>query len=144
MTSIDESRLTTRTLKYGEAISEGLVQSMTADQSVFILGIGVADPKGLFETTTESYRQFGAKRVIETPNAENALTGIAIGAAALGKRPVLVHARNDFMFLGFDQMINLAAKWAYMYGGNAGRVPIVVRGIIGKGWMVYKYKALGC
>jgi pyruvate dehydrogenase E1 component beta subunit len=65
---------------------------------------------------------------------ENALTGIAIGAAAMGKRPVVVHPRNDFMFLAFDNLINLAAKWKYMYGGNAGSVPIVVRGVIGKGW----------
>ncbi len=46
---------------------------------------------------------------------ENALTGIAIGAAAMGKRPVIVHPRNDFMFLGFDNLINLAAKWRYMF-----------------------------
>jgi acetoin:2,6-dichlorophenolindophenol oxidoreductase subunit beta len=132
--STDELNLTQRILKYKEAISEGLVQSMEADEAVFILGIGVADPIGIFGTTTEAFRRFGAARVIETPNAENAMTGIAIGAAALGKRPVMVHARNDFMFLAFDQIINLAAKWAYMYGGNAGRTPIVVRAIIGKGW----------
>lgn len=65
---------------------------------------------------------------------ENALTGIAVGAAAVGKRPVIVHPRNDFMFLAFDMLINLAAKWKYMYGGNAGSVPIVVRSVIGKGW----------
>jgi pyruvate dehydrogenase E1 component beta subunit len=65
---------------------------------------------------------------------ENALTGIAVGAAAVGKRPIIVHPRNDFMFLAFDMMINLAAKWRYMYGGNAGYAPIVVRAVIGKGW----------
>ena len=123
-----------RTLSYAEAISEALVQCMEADESVFIAGIGVGDPKGIFGTTLEPNRRFGPRRVLDTPNAENALTGIAIGAAAMGKRPVLVHARNDFMFLAFDQMINLAAKWAYMYSGSAGRVPIVVRGIVGKGW----------
>jgi pyruvate/2-oxoglutarate/acetoin dehydrogenase E1 component len=122
-----------RILRYSEAISEALVQCMGADESVFIAGIGVTDPKGLFGTTVEANRRF-PERVIETPNAENSMTGIAIGAAAMGKRPVMVHARNDFMFLAFDQLINLAGKWAYMYGGNAGRVPIVVRGIIGKGW----------
>jgi len=130
----NEHGLSLRTLKYGEAISEALVQSMKADKSIFIMGIGVADPKGLFGTTADAFKQFGASRVVETPNSENALTGIAIGAAATGKRPVIVHARNDFMFLAFDQMINLAAKWSYMYGGNAGSVPIVVRAIIGKGW----------
>jgi len=107
---------------------------MEADNSVFVMGIGVTHTQGVFGTTAEAHQRFGPERVIETPNAENSMTGIAIGAAAMGKRPVIVHARNDFMFLAFDQMINLAAKWAYMYGGNAGRVPIVVRAIIGKGW----------
>jgi acetoin:2,6-dichlorophenolindophenol oxidoreductase subunit beta len=123
-----------RTINYAAAISEGLVQSMETDPSVFIMGIGVTHSAGVFGTTNDAHRQFGPKRVIETPNSENAMTGFAIGAAAVGKRPVIVHARNDFMFLALDQMINLAAKWAYMYGGNAGHVPIVVRGIIGKGW----------
>ena len=123
-----------RTLTYGEAISESIVQSMDADPSVIVTGIGIADPKGIFDTITEASNRFGPKRVIESPNSENAVTGIAIGAAAMGKRPIIVHARNDFMFLALDQMINLAAKWAYMYGGRAGRVPIVVRGIIGRGW----------
>ena len=49
--------------------------------------------------------------------------GIAIGAAAMGKRPVIVHPRADFMFLAFDQIVNLAAKWNYMYGGRPGSVP---------------------
>lgn len=62
------------------------------------------------------------------------MTGICIGASAMGFRPILVHNRNDFMFLGLDPMINLASKWRYMYGGNAGNVPIVVRAIIGRGW----------
>jgi len=123
-----------RTINYAAAISEGLVQCMETDQSVFIMGIGVTHSQGVFGTTNEANRLFGPKRVIETPNSENAMTGFAIGAAAVGKRPVIVHARNDFMFLAFDQMINVAAKWAYMYGGTAGNVPIVVRGIIGKGW----------
>jgi pyruvate/2-oxoglutarate/acetoin dehydrogenase E1 component len=123
-----------RTLTYGEAISEAIVQSMEADDSIFVTGIGIADPKGIFDTVTEASKRFGSKRVIESPNSENAVTGIAIGAAAMGKRPIIVHARNDFLFLAFDQMINLAAKWAYMYGGRAGRVPIVVRAIIGRGW----------
>jgi len=65
---------------------------------------------------------------------ENALTGIAIGAAVMGKRPVITHPRNDFMLLGFDNLINLAAKWRYMFNGRAGNVPIVVRAVIGKGW----------
>jgi pyruvate dehydrogenase E1 component beta subunit len=99
-----------------------------------VTGIAVDYPSGIFGSTTEAVKRFGSARVFDAPAMENALTGIAIGAAAMGKRPVIVHPRNDFMFLAFDMMINLAAKWKYMYGGNAGTVPIVVRAVIGKGW----------
>jgi pyruvate dehydrogenase E1 component beta subunit len=122
-----------RQLKYWEAISEGLVQSMEADPAVFIAGIGVDDFKGVFGTTRAAYERFGASRIIEIPNCENAFAGIAIGAAAVGKRPVVVHPRNDFMFLALDQIINLAAKWKYMYAAEHG-VPVVFRGIVGRGW----------
>ena len=126
--------MVTRTLKYREAISEGLCQAMERDPSIFVTGIGVDYQSGVFGTTTEALKRFGPERVFESPAMENALTGICIGAAAMGKRPVIVHQRNDFMFLALDSLINLAAKWKYMYGGNAGSVPIVVRAIVGKGW----------
>jgi pyruvate dehydrogenase E1 component beta subunit len=122
-----------RSLRYWEAISEATVQCMEADPSIFLTGIGVDDFKGMFGTTSEAYRRFGAARVFDIPNGENAMTGIAIGAAAVGKRPLVVHPRNDFMFLCMDQLCNLAAKWRYMYGGKAG-VPVVFRGIVGRGW----------
>lgn len=122
-----------RQLTYAQAISEALVQGMEKDPNVFIFGLGVDDHKGIFYTTRDAFLKFGAARVFDTPASENALTGIAIGAALNKKRPVLVHARNDFMFLALDQMINNAAKWKYTYAGKSS-VPIVVRGIIGKGW----------
>jgi pyruvate/2-oxoglutarate/acetoin dehydrogenase E1 component len=124
----------TRNLKYWEALSEGLVQAMDLDPSIFVTGIAVDYGSGIFGSTIEATKRFGPGRVFDSPSMENALTGIAIGAAAMGKRPVVVHPRNDFMFLAFDQMINLAAKWKYMYGGNAGSMPLVVRGVVGKGW----------
>ena len=123
-----------KTLTYSQAISEALVIGMRQNPKVFITGIGVDYPVGVFGTTKEALDEFGSSRVFDSPSMENALTGICIGASAMGMRPVIVHHRNDFMFLAFDQMINLAAKWRYMYGGNAGQVPIVVRGIIGRGW----------
>lgn len=123
-----------RQLKYSEALSEGIVRAMERDPNIYMTGIAVDYPSGIFGSTTEATKRFGPKRVFDSPAMENALTGIAIGAAAMGKRPIIVHPRNDFMFLGFDMMINLAAKWKYMYGGNAGEVPIVVRAVIGKGW----------
>ena len=122
-----------RKLKYSEALSEGIVRAMERDPNIYMTGIAVDYPSGIFGSTVEATKRF-PKRVFDSPAMENALTGIAIGAAAMGKRPIIVHPRNDFMFLAFDMMINLAAKWKYMYGGNAGAVPIVVRGVIGKGW----------
>lgn len=122
-----------RTLSYAQAISEALVQAMGLDPQVFIFGLGVDDPKGIFNTTREAFVKFGGARVFDVPASEGALTGIAIGAALNGKRPVLVHARNDFMFLALDQMINNAAKWKYACAGKTS-VPFLVRSIVGKGW----------
>jgi pyruvate dehydrogenase E1 component beta subunit len=122
-----------RELKYREALSEGLVQAMEADPTVFVMGVGVDDPKGIFGTTLGAFQRFGNSRVFDTPLAENTLTGACIGAALAGMRPVLVHARNDFMLLTMDQLINNAAKWRYMSGGVC-RVPLTIRGIIGRGW----------
>src|SRR3989337_2470722 len=98
-----------RQLTYAQALSEGLVQAMERDPAIFVTGIAVDYPSGIFGSTVEATKRF-PKRVFDSPAMENALTGIAIGAAAQGKRPVVVHPRNDFMFLAFDMMINLAAK----------------------------------
>jgi acetoin:2,6-dichlorophenolindophenol oxidoreductase subunit beta len=124
----------TRDLSYAQALSEGLCEAMERDPSIFVTGIAVDYPSGIFGSTTEAVKRFGPERVFDAPAMENALTGIAIGAASMGKRPVIVHPRNDFMFLSYDNLINLAAKWRYMFNGRAGTVPIVVRAVIGKGW----------
>src|SRR6266511_2089146 len=123
-----------RKMTYAQALSEGLCQAMERDPSIFVTGIGVDYPSGIFGSTTEAAKRFGPARVFDAPAMENALTGIVIGAAAMGKRPIIVHARNDFLFLGFDQLINLAAKWRHMFNGNAGNMPLVVRAVVGKGW----------
>jgi pyruvate dehydrogenase E1 component beta subunit len=122
-----------RRLKYWQAISEATVQCMAEDPDIFVAGIGVDDFKGIFGTTRDAYLKFGSGRVFDIPNCENAFAGIVIGAAAMGKRPLVVHPRNDFMFLAMDQVMNLAAKWKYMYAAERG-VPIVLRGIVGRGW----------
>jgi len=122
-----------RKLKYSQAISEGIVQGMEMDPNIFITGNSVDYTVGAFGTTLGALDKFPS-RIFDAPSMENALTGIAIGAAAMGKRPIIYHARADFLFLAFDQMLNLAAKWKYMYGGNAGNVPIVIRAVVGKGW----------
>ncbi len=122
-----------RLLTYAEAISESLVLGLKQNPKAFIFGLGVNDHKGIFGTTKQAFNEFGSARVFDVPAAEGALTGIAIGAALNGQHPVLVHARNDFMFLALDQMLNNAAKWSYTYNGQS-RLPMIMRGIIGQGW----------
>lgn len=122
-----------RSLSYRDAIKEALRLALKNDKRVFVFGEGVDDPGGVFGTTLNLQEEFGRKRVFDTPICENALTGVAIGAALGGMRPVLVHMRTDFLLLTMDQLINHAAKWKYMCGGRIS-VPIVVRAIIGGGW----------
>jgi pyruvate dehydrogenase E1 component beta subunit len=78
-------------------------------------------------------QKYGPQRVFDMPLSENGMTGICIGAALNGMRPVMVHQRIDFALLAMDQIVNNAAKWHYMFDGK-GRVPLVVRVIIGRGW----------
>lgn len=124
---------TPRTLKYCHAIHEALDLCLGSDPAVMVIGLGVPDAKGVFETTLGLAEKHGAQRVLDMPASENGLTGIAIGAALTGMRPVLVHQRVDFAILSMDQLVNQAAKWCYMFGGQQG-VPLVVRMIVGRGW----------
>jgi pyruvate dehydrogenase E1 component beta subunit len=106
---------------------------MENNPNIFVMGCGVDDEGGIFGTTKAAFEKFGKKRVMDTPLAENAITGIGVGASIMGKRPVIVHARNDFLFLAMDQIINHAAKWNVMSGGRL-NCPMVVRAIVGRGW----------
>lgn len=124
---------TPRILTYPEAIREALAQSLARDPSVFVMGQGVDDPSGMFGTTLGLQESFGPRRVFDTPLAENGLTGIAVGAAIGGMRPVYLHNRPDFLLLAMDQLVNHAAKWRYMFGGAVG-VPLVVWSCTGRGW----------
>ena len=125
--------MSAREIKYSQAIAEAHVQSMERDPGVFIFGVGVADPSGIFGTTAEARKRFGTGRVLDMPMSENTLTGMGVGAAMCGMRPVLVHARNDFLLLTMDQIVNHAAKWKYMCGGKLD-TPVLIRAIIGRGW----------
>ena len=122
-----------RNLTFAQAIREGLEQVMEQDARVFVIGEGVPDPKAIFNTTAELRKKFGERRVFDMPLSENGLTGICIGAALSGMRPVMVHQRIDFALLAMDQLVNNAAKWHYMFDGKAS-VPLVVRVIVGRGW----------
>lgn len=123
----------TRKITYGEAIRESTDQCMEKDPSVYIMGLGVPDPKGIFGTTVGLREKYGDKRVLDMPVSENGMTGIAIGSALTGMRPIMTHQRIDFMLLALDQIINNAAKWNFMFGGQQS-VPLVIRLLVGQGW----------
>jgi pyruvate/2-oxoglutarate/acetoin dehydrogenase E1 component len=106
---------------------------MEDDLSVFVMGEGATDPKGIFGTTVGLRERFGPNRVMEMPIAENGFTGMAIGAAMMGRRPIVIHQRVEFALLAFEQLVNNAAKLHYVSGGKH-RVPLVVRLVVGRGW----------
>ncbi len=105
---------------------------MASDRSVFLIGQGVRSPWYVGNTCKGLLEKFGANRVIDTPVSENATTGVAVGAAVVGMRPVVVHPRMDFMMYAIDPIVNEAANWHYMFGGRS-TVPVVIWGIINRG-----------
>lgn len=115
------------------AINEAIHQAMDIDESVICYGLGVTDPKTVFGTTANLERRFGSERVFDMPTSENAMTGVAIGAALNGIKSVMTHQRIDFFLLAMDQLVNSAAKWHYMFGSQ-NSIPITIRLIIGRGW----------
>ncbi len=130
---MSSSRDAGRELTYAEALHEATAQEMARDPNVFVFGLGVDDPKAMYGTTKDLHHRFGADRNFDTPLSEDAMTGVAIGAALAGMRPIHVHQRMDFLLLCMNQLINIAAKTSYMFGG-AFSVPMVVRAIIGRSW----------
>jgi len=122
-----------RLLTYADALREAVAQEMRLDPRVFLFGLDVDDHKAIQGSTRGLLEEFGAERVFGTPLSEDAMTGLAIGAAIAGMRPIHVHIRMDFLLLCMNQLINVAAKASYMYGGQV-RVPLVVRSMIGKSW----------
>lgn len=125
--------MTNRELKFFEAINEATDLCMTKDPAVYIMGLGVPDPKGVFGSTLGLQEKHGGARVMEMPTSENAMTGVAIGSSLVGMRPIMTHQRIDFALLAIEQIVNQAANWCYMFGGQM-NVPLVIRMIIGRGW----------
>lgn len=121
-----------RRLLYHQAINEALHQLIERDPRVFLIGQGVTSPWYVGRTTVGLIHRFGPKRIIDTPVSENSITGIAIGAALAGMRPILVHPRMDFMYYAMDQLANHAATWRYMFG-NQFSIPLTIWGIVNRG-----------
>lgn len=121
---------TTRTLTYAEAIREALAEEMRRDDRVVILGEDVAEAGTPFKVLAGLAAEFGTERVIDTPISEAGFTGLAVGAAMTGMRPVVDIMFGDFLTLTMDQVVNQAAKVHYMSGG-ALKVPMVLRTTLG-------------
>lgn len=111
-------------ISYIEAISEALKEEMERDKDVFILGEDVGFYGGAFRVTEGFYERFGEWRVLDTPLSESGFTGAAIGSALMGMRPVVEMQFADFISCAFDQIVNVAAKNYYRWGGAT---PIVIR-----------------
>jgi pyruvate dehydrogenase E1 component beta subunit len=118
---------TMREIQFREAICEAMSEEMRRDGSVFLLGEEVAEYNGAYKASKGMLDEFGAKRVIDTPIAELGFSGIAVGAAMNGLRPIVEFMTWNFAILAADQIINSAAKMLQMSGGQYS-VPIVFRG----------------
>ncbi len=119
-------------ITYSEAILEGFKYLLDNDEDVFIMGQGLWSPWYVGNTMRDLDKLYGKKRVIDTPVSENAVTGAAIGASLCGSKPIVVHPRMDFMLYAMDPIINQAAKWSYMFGGQA-HPQVTIRSIVNRG-----------
>jgi len=119
-----------RELTFAEAIREALAEEMRRDPRVFILGEDVAEAGTPFKVLSGLVDEFGKERVIDTPISEAGITGLSVGAAMTGLRPVVDIMFGDFITLTMDQMVNQAAKVHYMSGGKL-KVPMVMRTTLG-------------
>lgn len=112
---------------YREAVNEAIAEEMTRDERVFLMGEEVAQYHGAYKVTQGLLEKFGPKRVIDTPISEGGFSGLGVGAAMMGLRPIIEFMTWSFCFVAFDQIINNAANMRYMSGGLI-NVPLVFRG----------------
>src|SRR5271168_1648516 len=122
---------TEKTITYRQALHTAMDNALTRFPHVIIMGQGVDDHKGTFGSTSNLATKHGGERVFDIPLSEEGNTGIAIGASLNGLYPIQTHIRNDFSLLAMNQIINTAAKYKYMYGGNF-NVPFLIRMIVGR------------
>ncbi|NMA43479.1 MAG: alpha-ketoacid dehydrogenase subunit beta [Oligosphaeraceae bacterium] len=111
---------------YSQAVAQALDEELARDENVFLLGEDIGLYGGAFGVTRGLFEKYGSKRMVETPISENSFTGLAVGAAMLGLRPVVEIMFMDFIALALDQLLNSAGKLHYMYDGQV-KVPLVLR-----------------
>lgn len=119
-----------RELTFGQAINEALAEELRRDERVFIIGEDVAEAGTPFKVLAGLVQEFGTERVMDSPISEAGITGVCVGAAMTGMRPVVDIMFGDFITLTMDQMVNQAAKIHYMSGGKL-RVPLTMRTTLG-------------
>ena len=124
--------LDNRKFNYGSAICAAFEYLLARYPEVFVIGQGLWSPWYVGNSMTDLDKRFGVDRIIDTPVSESACTGAAVGASLAGMKPVVVHPRMDFMLYAMDAIVNQAAKWSHMVGGQA-HPGLTVRGIINRG-----------
>ena len=117
---------------YGTAILAAFEYLLENYREVFIIGQGLWSPWYVGNTMTDLDKKFGIERVIDTPVSESASTGAAVGASLSGMKPIVVHPRMDFMLYAMDAVVNQAANWSHMFGGQA-HPNLTIRSIINRG-----------
>lgn len=120
------------TYNYGTAILAAFEYLLEKYPEVFVIGQGLWSPWYVGNSMTNLDKKFGKQRIIDTPVAESACTGAAVGASLAGMKPIVVHPRLDFMLYAMDAVVNQAAKWSHMTGGQA-HPSLTIRGIINRG-----------
>ena len=120
-------------INFASILNNTLIELMKKDKTIICYGLGVGDPKNIFGTTKNLVETFGSNRAFDTPTSENCMTGVGVGLALNGFKPVMVHQRMDFFLYAFDQLINNAAKWNFMFGEKT-KMPFTIRLIVGRGW----------
>lgn len=121
------------TVTYKHRIADAMSDILKSNPNAIIIGQGVADPTAIFGTTEGLAKNYGHARVIDTAIMEEGMTGIAIGMALNGLYPIQTHIRVDFLIVAMNQLVNMAAKYRYMYG-NSFEVPMLIRAVVGRSW----------
>src|SRR5438093_7220594 len=121
-----------REIGFGEAVREAIAEEMRRDPTIVLMGEDVAEAGTTFKVLKGLVDEFGKERIIDTPISEAGFTGIGVGAAMTGMRPIVDIMFGDFLTLIMDQLVNQAAKMHYMSGGRY-KVPIVIRTTLGAG-----------
>lgn len=120
-------------MTFRDGLNLAMIKEMEMNPAVFVFGLDVPDHKRIFGSTQGLVEKFGKERCFETPLSEDAMTGVALGAAISGLRPIHVHIRADFTMLIMNQVVNMISTTRYISGGKL-KVPLVIRAVIGRGW----------